>query len=31
VQFGADAQHDPLAVGLLLARLDDGADMVISG
>jgi glycosyltransferase involved in cell wall biosynthesis len=29
VQFDADGQHDPLAVGLLLDRLDAGADMVI--
>ena len=29
VQFDADGQHDPLAVQLLLDRLDDGADMVI--
>jgi glycosyltransferase involved in cell wall biosynthesis len=29
VQFDADGQHDPLAVRLLLDRLDAGADMVI--
>ena len=29
VQFDADGQHDPLAVGRILAPLDDGADMVI--
>jgi glycosyltransferase involved in cell wall biosynthesis len=29
VQFDADGQHDPLAVQLLLDRLDAGADMVI--
>jgi len=29
VQFDADGQHDPLAVQLLLDRLDEGADMVI--
>jgi glycosyltransferase involved in cell wall biosynthesis len=29
VQFDADGQHDPLAVRLLLDRLDDGADMVV--
>ncbi|HXY92578.1 MAG TPA: glycosyltransferase family 2 protein [Acidimicrobiia bacterium] len=29
VQFDADGQHDPLAVRLLLQRLDAGADMVI--
>jgi glycosyltransferase involved in cell wall biosynthesis len=29
VQFDGDGQHDPLAVGRLLAPLDDGADMVI--
>jgi glycosyltransferase involved in cell wall biosynthesis len=29
VQFDADGQHDPLAVHLLLDRLDAGADMVI--
>ena len=29
VQFDADGQHDPLQVGVLLAGLDAGADMVI--
>lgn len=29
VQFDADGQHDPLAVQVLLDRLDAGADMVI--
>ena len=29
VQFDADGQHDPTEVPLLLAALDDGADMVV--
>ncbi len=29
VQVDADGQHDPTQIGLLLARLDGGADMVI--
>jgi glycosyltransferase involved in cell wall biosynthesis len=29
VQFDADGQHDPVAVGLLLDSLDTGADMAI--
>jgi glycosyltransferase involved in cell wall biosynthesis len=29
VQFDGDGQHDPTQIGLLLAALDDGADMAI--
>ena len=29
VQFDADGQHDPHGIGLLLAALDGGADMVV--